>query len=121
MHILKTVFLGGCFLLIGCTSAQLQFNQEDLQKMVGQPEQAVVQKLGQPDKNILKGNTTYLVYATTYENYTPPTAQPYQNPGQIMQSGVPGIMGYYAPETCITTFEIRNSIVQNVHTAGPCI
>lgn len=111
--------IAGC--LVGCTDAKLQFDQASMQKLIGQPETEVVRQLGQPDKNIVKGNTTYLVYATTYENYTPPTAQPYLNPGQLPEVGVPGIMGYYTPETCVTTFEIQQSIVQNVHTMGNCL
>lgn len=109
----------GC--LTGCTAAELQFNQASLQQLVGQSQTEVIRKLGQPDKNIVKGNTTYLVYATTYENYVPPTAQTYLNPGELSEIGIPGIMGYYTPETCVTSFKIQQSVVRNVQTMGNCL
>ena len=108
-------------LLCGCTAGKLQFDQEGLQALKGQPEALVIKELGQPDKNFVKGNTTYLIYATTYETFTPPESEPYLDPGALPEFGFPGMMGYYTPEACITTFMIQNQIVQKVTTLGNCL
>ncbi len=110
----------GLALLTGCSTACQQFRQGELRDLIGHPQSEVVQLLGQPTKNIVDGNTRYLVYTTTYENYTPPESTTYMNPGSL-PSNVAGNIGHYSPETCVTTFEIRQSIIQNVHSCGRCM
>ncbi len=110
----------GLALLTGCSTACQQFCQKELHDLVGKPQTEVVKLLGQPSKNIVDGNTRYLVYTTTYEDFSTPESSTYMNPGSL-PNNIAGAVGYYSPETCVTTFEIRQSIVQNVHSCGRCM
>ena len=119
----KIIFLAGLIGLVACTrqGAQLQFNQQGLKKLTGQPVSAVYQKLGKPEKIFHKYEKTYLVYSTTYQNYTMPVSQTYNNPGMQIENGEPGEMGFYSPAECQTIFETVSDIVQDVSTTGICL
>lgn len=119
----QIIFLLGLFLLNACSNqaAQLQFNQQGLKKLTGQPVEDVYKKLGQPEKAFSKDGKLLLFYSTTYQNYTIPVSQTYNNPGMEIENGAPGDMGFYEPAQCLTVFEVVSGVVQRVNTTGNCL
>ena len=112
----KSILVIICLILSACTASKLQFDQVSLQAMVGKTQTDVVRKLGQPNERYTQDGTTYFVYTTQYENYTPATSETYFNPSETVS-----IEGDYTPVTCTTIFAIDKSVVQRVHTNGVCL
>lgn len=117
----KLIAGAALFLLMGCTDARLQLDQQSLKDLKGQSAESVKEYLGAPQRSYTENGKTYLIYTTTYENYTPPTAPAYLSPGQNVNPGMPGSLGSYAPASCITTFTVESNVVTHVQSRGNCL
>lgn len=113
----KTLFIMLLCIISSCSreNTELQFNQQNLRKMIGLPKESIYKLLGEPNQTFQKEGKTYLIYNTMYQNYMVPISQTYNNPGSSRQTGM------YIPQTCTTIFTIVSSVVQSVDTSGDCL
>ncbi len=106
-------------LLAGCTVGPPPDPRAPFLPLVGQPEAALIAKLGVPTRTYTLGATTYLAYDSRRVDVVPG----YWGPGWGPWWGGPG--GYWPPQAirrgCEVDFSVVGGVVKSVRVVGgPC-